>query len=137
MAAKPIPEGQHTITPYLAISGAAEALEFYKQAFGAEESFQLAMPDGRLGHAIGRAAGGAGGHLCDIRARAARRGISIGKCPRRSGGTLHHAVSDTCFKFGVVILEDAHRLIQICSIVIVKAEDAARLSIPCGAVGQR
>ena len=41
MAAKPIPEGQHSITPYLAISNAAKAIEFYKQAFGATEMFRL------------------------------------------------------------------------------------------------
>ena len=37
MAAKPIPEGQHSITPYLAINDAAKAIEFYKKAFSAEE----------------------------------------------------------------------------------------------------
>jgi PhnB protein len=51
MAAKPIPEGQHSITPYLAISDAAKAIEFYKQAFGATEMFRLEGPDGRVGHA--------------------------------------------------------------------------------------
>ena len=49
--AKPIPDGYHSITPYLSIKGAAAALDFYKQAFGAEEIYRLAMPDGRLGHA--------------------------------------------------------------------------------------
>ena len=34
---KPIPEGYHTITPYLAVEGADEAIEFYKRAFGAIE----------------------------------------------------------------------------------------------------
>ncbi len=48
---KPIPEGHHTVTPYLAIKNAAEALEFYKRAFGAIESYKLMMPDGRVGHA--------------------------------------------------------------------------------------
>ena len=58
MAAKPIPEGQHSITPYLGIKDAARAIEFYKQAFGAVEMFRLEGPDGRVGHAelkIGRA----------------------------------------------------------------------------------
>ena len=49
--AKPIPEGHRTVTPYLAIKDAARALEFYKRAFGATESYRLAMPDGRIGHA--------------------------------------------------------------------------------------
>nr|WP_067298221.1 VOC family protein [Marinobacterium profundum] len=51
MSVKPIPEGFHTATPYLAIKGAAEAIEFYKQAFGATEGFRLNMPDGGVGHA--------------------------------------------------------------------------------------
>jgi len=48
---KPIPAGHHTVTPYLAIRNAAKALEFYKTAFGATETYKLLMPDGRLGHA--------------------------------------------------------------------------------------
>ena len=48
---KPIPDGHRTVTPYLAIKSAAKALEFYKRAFGATESYKLMMPDGRVGHA--------------------------------------------------------------------------------------
>jgi PhnB protein len=48
---EPIPEGHRTVTPYLAIKNAAQALEFYKRAFGAIESYKLMMPDGRVGHA--------------------------------------------------------------------------------------
>ena len=51
MAVKPIPEGQHSITPYLAISDAAKAIEFYAKAFGAVEMFRLDAPGGRVGHA--------------------------------------------------------------------------------------
>jgi PhnB protein len=50
-AVKPIPAGHHTVTPYLAIKNAVAALEFYKKAFGATETYKLLMPDGRLGHA--------------------------------------------------------------------------------------
>ncbi len=46
-----VPAGYRTVTPYLVIKNAAEALEFYKRAFGAVESYRLMMPDGRLGHA--------------------------------------------------------------------------------------
>jgi PhnB protein len=49
--AKAIPSGHRTVTPYLAIKNAAKAVEFYKNAFGATESYKLMMPDGRLGHA--------------------------------------------------------------------------------------
>jgi PhnB protein len=50
-AVKPIPEGYSTVTPYLIIKGAAEAIEFYKTAFGAQELFRMPMPDGKIGHA--------------------------------------------------------------------------------------
>lgn len=50
MAAKPIPEGYHSITPYLMVDGAAAALEFYKKAFGAQEIFRMPMGE-RIGHA--------------------------------------------------------------------------------------
>lgn len=48
---KPIPDGYHSITPYLIIKGASDAIEFYKKAFGATELFRMAQPDGRIGHA--------------------------------------------------------------------------------------
>jgi PhnB protein len=51
MSVKAIPAGHHTVAPYLAIKDAVKALEFYKKAFGATESYKLMMPDGRLGHA--------------------------------------------------------------------------------------
>jgi PhnB protein len=51
MATKPIPEGYHTMTPYLAVDDAAEAIEYYKQAFGAKERVRMDAPDGKIGHA--------------------------------------------------------------------------------------
>ena len=45
--AKPIPDGYHTVTPYLIVKGAGEAIEFYKKAFGAEELFRMPGPGGR------------------------------------------------------------------------------------------
>jgi PhnB protein len=51
MAVKPIPEGYHSVTPYLIINGAASAIDFYKQVFRAEEVFRMAAPDGKVGHA--------------------------------------------------------------------------------------
>ena len=51
MTIKPIPESYHSVTPYLSISGAADALEFYKQAFSATEIFRLDAPNGEIGHA--------------------------------------------------------------------------------------
>ena len=46
VAVSPIPEGYHTITPYLVVGGAAEAIEFYKRAFGAVEIDRAMTPDG-------------------------------------------------------------------------------------------
>jgi PhnB protein len=48
---KPIPDGHRTVAPYLAIKNAASALDFYKTAFGATETYKLIIPDGRVGHA--------------------------------------------------------------------------------------
>ena len=47
---KPIPEGYHSLTPYLIIDGAAAALEYYKKAFGATELFRMEH-GGKIGHA--------------------------------------------------------------------------------------
>ena len=51
MAVHPIPDGYHTITPYLTTRNAGEAIEFYKTAFGATEVGRLLMPDGGIAHA--------------------------------------------------------------------------------------
>jgi PhnB protein len=48
---KPIPEGYHTATPYLIVNAAADAIEFYKKAFGAKEIMRMTQPDGKIGHA--------------------------------------------------------------------------------------
>lgn len=47
---KPIPEGYHSVTPYLICDGAADAIEYYKKAFGATELFRMDH-DGKIGHA--------------------------------------------------------------------------------------
>jgi PhnB protein len=51
MAANPIPEGYHSLTPYLAVEDASRAIEFYKDAFGAEEVIRMPGPDGSVAHA--------------------------------------------------------------------------------------
>jgi PhnB protein len=50
-AAKPIPEGYHTITPQLVLDNAAQAIEWYKQALGAQELNRSLGPDGKVMHA--------------------------------------------------------------------------------------
>ncbi len=51
MAVSPIPEGYHSVTPYLVMKNAAAAIEFYKKAFGAVELFRMPAPGGKVGHA--------------------------------------------------------------------------------------
>ena len=46
-----VPEGYHTVTPYLTCKDAAKAIEFYKSVFGASEVMRMGGPDGKIGHA--------------------------------------------------------------------------------------
>lgn len=48
---QPVQKGYNVVTPYLAVRGAAAALEFYKKAFGGKELMRMPGPDGKLGHA--------------------------------------------------------------------------------------
>jgi len=49
---QPIPHGMHSLTPHLVCANAVAAIDFYRQAFGAEELLRLILPDGKLGHAM-------------------------------------------------------------------------------------
>lgn len=51
MPVKPIPEGYHSVTPYLIVRGGSDAIEFYRKAFGAVELFRMPAPGGKIGHA--------------------------------------------------------------------------------------
>ena len=51
MAVKPIPDGYHTVTPFLLVKEAEKVIEFLKRAFGAVESSRHTMPDGSIMHA--------------------------------------------------------------------------------------
>jgi PhnB protein len=51
VAVKPVPDGYHTVTPYLIVNGAARALDFYRKAFGAKEQMRMPGPDGKVMHA--------------------------------------------------------------------------------------
>jgi PhnB protein len=48
---KAVPDGYHTVTPYLTVRGAASAIDFYKRAFGATELFRMPGPDNKVMHA--------------------------------------------------------------------------------------
>jgi PhnB protein len=50
-ARKPVPEGHHSVTPYLIVRDAGRALEFYRVAFDAKEEMRFEVPGGRIGHA--------------------------------------------------------------------------------------
>ena len=87
---KPIPEGYHSVTPYLIVRGAARAIEFYQQAFGATEIGRMAQPDGRIGHAEIR--------IGDSRVMLADEFPEMNvRCPESLGGTpvmIHLYVED-------------------------------------------
>ncbi len=51
MAVKPIPEGYHTVTPYLTIADAVAQIDFLKRAFGAEEKYRHSDDKGNVSHA--------------------------------------------------------------------------------------
>jgi PhnB protein len=51
MAVRPIPEGYHSITPYIVVDDAERAIEFYKDAFGADEHIRMPGPEGKIAHA--------------------------------------------------------------------------------------
>jgi PhnB protein len=51
MSVKPIPDGYASVTPYLMLRGAVQAIEFNKKVFGATETLRVPMPEGRIGHA--------------------------------------------------------------------------------------
>jgi len=48
---KPVPDGYHSVQPYMIFRNCAEAIAFYVKAFGAQETLRMANSDGRIGHA--------------------------------------------------------------------------------------
>jgi uncharacterized glyoxalase superfamily protein PhnB len=87
---KPIPDGFHTLTPHIVVNGAAKAIEFYKQAFGAEETFRLPMPDGSIMHATIKIGDSMLMLNDEFPAMGAKGPLSIGGTPL----TLHLYVTD-------------------------------------------
>ena len=77
---KPIPDGYHSVTPYLVVDGAAGAIEFYKKAFGAAELLRIDGPGGTIGHAEIRV-GDSPIMLADV---SPEMGM---KCPKGHGGS--------------------------------------------------
>ncbi len=90
---KAIPEGYHTLTPYISVKGGREALAFYAAALGAEEVYRLDMPDGRLGHAEMRIGDS---HLM-LADEMPEMADAVARSPRTLGGTtagFHVYVAD-------------------------------------------
>lgn len=83
-AVKPIPEGHHTLTPHIVVNDGNSAIEFYKNAFGAEERGRMQGPDGKVMHAELRI-GDSMVYLCDEFEGIARSPKSIGD----TGVTFH------------------------------------------------
>lgn len=92
-AAKPVPEGYHTITPQLTLDNAAKTIEWYKKAFGAEEVGRHLGPDGKIMHA----------ELKVGDSRFMVNDVMIGKGPQGFGGSpasfwIYVADCDALFK---------------------------------------
>ena len=87
---KPIADGMHVVTPHLVVGGAADAIEFYKKAFGAVEEVRLPGPDGKLVHAMIRI-NGAAIMLMDENPQWGARGPKLLK---GSPVTIHLSVND-------------------------------------------
>lgn len=86
----PIPKGFTAVTPYLAIEGAAEAIEFYKRAFGAEEVSRLPGPNGGVAHAEIRI----GGAVIMLGEACPERGVFGAKALKGSPVSIHLYVDD-------------------------------------------
>ena len=101
---KPIPNGHRTVAPYLAVEDAVRALEFYKTAFGATETYRLTLPDGRVGHAEIRL----GDSIVMLADEFPEYG---GKAPRAFGGSpvsMHLYVEDVDAVFKRALSAGAH-----------------------------
>ena len=96
---RPIPEGMHTITPHLFCEGAAEAIDFYKKAFNAEELGRLPGPDGKVMHAQLRI-GDSILMLCDA---APQCGAGGPLALKGSPVTIHLYVKDVDATFGQAV----------------------------------
>lgn len=88
--AKYLPEGMSSVTPHLVCAGTAEAIEFYKKAFGAVEEARLPGPDGKIMHAQVRI-GGAAVMLVD---EMPEWGVLSPKSLKGSPVTIHLYVED-------------------------------------------
>jgi len=101
---KTIPDGWHSVTPFLCVKDAARAIEFYRKAFGAKELERMAEPDGKVTHAVLKI-GDSVVRLSDDSSRHVADWAAMGwsRSPQSLGGTpVHFYVyvgdSDAVFK---------------------------------------
>jgi uncharacterized glyoxalase superfamily protein PhnB len=108
-AAKPVPEGFRTLTPFLICKDALQALNFYVRAFGAEEISKLVGPDGKLMHAALRI----GDSMIMFSEECPEMG---GFSPQHFGGssvTIHLSVADADAAFARAAAEGAMPLMPV------------------------
>src|SRR5882757_3636477 len=106
MNIKPIPDGYASVTPYLIVQGAARAIEFYKNVFGATERMRLPSPEGKVAHAEIEI----GGSVIMLADERPERGA---KSPDTIGGTpvcLHLYVADADAVFAKAIAKGAEQI---------------------------
>jgi len=103
MPAQTVPASYHSVTPYLALKGASEAIDFYMRAFGATESFRLLTPDGQVAHAEIRI-----GDSCIMLAEACGEApIASPVALSRSSVGLHVYVEDVDARFAQAVAAGA------------------------------
>jgi PhnB protein len=106
MNIKPIPDGYNSVTPYLIVQGAAKAIEFYKNVFGASERMRLPGPDGKVAHAELQI----GSSVIMVADECPERGA---KSPTTIGGTpicLHLYVNDVDALFAKALAAGAKQI---------------------------
>jgi PhnB protein len=110
MAAKAIPDGYHSVTPYLIVKGADRAIDFYKKAFGASQRTRMDGPNGTVGHAEIEIDGSAVMLADEFPDMGFRSPQSLGG----AGVSLHLYVkdADTCFDRAVAAGAKALRPVQ-------------------------
>ena len=106
MTVKPVPDGYHTVTPYLIVKDAAAAIEFYKRAFGATELFRLADPSGKVGHAEIKV----GDSIIMLADEFPEMGIVGPQSPRSTGVSILLYVEDVDARFRQAIAAGATEL---------------------------
>jgi PhnB protein len=106
---KPIPDGMHSVTPYLTCAGAADAITFYIKAFGATELFRLPGPQGAVMHAQIKI----GDSVVMLGEECAERGALGPKARKGTSVTIHLYVNDVNTAFAKAVAAGATVKMQL------------------------